>query len=105
MTKSNPTPRSECLHGSFPQPLDLLRRLSNTRLPIHIVDYDEIETLRILKLGGSIKAVIPDAARLPGGLDQAREQPPAIVDEIKRLGRILLDRFTSRPMLARAQWL
>ncbi|MGJ7498297.1 hypothetical protein ACSFA8_24975 [Variovorax sp. RT4R15] len=80
----------------FPRPIDLLQRLANTRLPIRIVDHGEIETLRILKLSGSIKAAIPDAARPPGGLLRSHAQSPATVDEITRLGRILLDRFPSR---------
>lgn len=80
----------------FPRPIDLLQRLANTRLPIRIADHGEIETLRILKLSGSIKAAIPDAARLPGGLQRGHAQSPATVDEITRLGRILLDRFASR---------
>jgi hypothetical protein len=77
---------------AFPRPIDLLQRLADTRLPTHIVDHGEIETLRILKLSGSIKAAIPDAARLQGGL-QRYAQSPATVDEITILGRILLDRF------------
>jgi hypothetical protein len=106
MNPSNKTPWSESLRESFPQPVDLLRRLASARLPLRIVDDGEIETLRILKLGGLIKAAIPDAARLPGGLDQSRGQPPATVDEITRIGRILLDRFAAtRPMLAHAQCL
>ncbi|MDR6536286.1 hypothetical protein [Variovorax soli] len=80
----------------FPRPIDLLQRLANTRLPIRIVDHSEIETLRILKLSGSIKAAIPDAGRPPGGLQRAQAQSPATVDEITRLGRILLERFASR---------
>ena len=80
----------------FPRPIDLLQRLANTRLPIRIVDHGEIETLRILTLSGSIKAAIPDAAQPPGGLLRSHAQSPATVDEITRLGRILLDRFPSR---------
>lgn len=82
--------------GSYPQPIELLRRLANARLPVHVVDHAEIETLRILKLGGSIKAAIPDAARVPGGLDSSYGQLPATVDEITRVGRSLLDLFASR---------
>ncbi|MBT2323623.1 hypothetical protein J7E62_14840 [Variovorax paradoxus] len=85
----------EAPHGSFPQPIDLLQRLASTSLPIHIVDDGEIETLRILKLGGTIKAAIPDAQRLPGGLDCQRGQLSATVSEITRLGRSLLSRFAS----------
>ena len=81
----------------FPRPIDLLQRLANTRLPIRIVDHGEIETLRVLQLSGSIKAAIPDAARVPGGLQRSHAQSPATVDEITRLGRILLERFASRP--------
>jgi hypothetical protein len=86
--------------GPYPQPIELLRRLANARLPVHVVDHAEIETLRILKLGGSIKAAIPDAARVPGGLDSSHGQLPATVDEITRVGRSLLDLFASHRTLA-----
>jgi hypothetical protein len=89
-------PRNETPHGSFPQPLELLQRLANTRLPIHVVDHGEIETLRILKLAGSIKAAIPEAAHPAGGLQRSQRQLPAKVDEITRLGRTMLERF-ARP--------
>lgn len=102
MNKPDRTTIDECPRGSFPAPLDLLRRLANSRLPIHIVDDTEIEILRILKLGGSIKAAIPDAARLPGGLDQARRKMPATVDEITRLGRSMLDLFARGGALTRS---
>jgi hypothetical protein len=107
MNMSHTTSRNECLLGSFPRPIDLLRRLASTRLPIHIADHGEIETLRILKLGGSIKAVIPESPRLPGGLHPSQGQAPATVDEITKLGRILLERFAKRrlPRHTRAQCL
>ena len=107
MNQPHTTTGSECLPGSLPPPVDLLRRLANARLPIRIADHREIETLRILKLGGCIKAAIPDAARLPGGLGPSNRQAPATVGEITRLGRILLDGFAKRPVPAytRAQCL
>jgi hypothetical protein len=86
----------------FPQPIDLLHRLANARLPIRIVDDGDIETLRILKLAGSIKAAIPEATRLPGGLNQPHRQLPATVDEITTIGRSLLYRFANRRPLAPA---
>ncbi|PSL84417.1 hypothetical protein C7T35_11710 [Variovorax sp. WS11] len=61
------------------------------------MDHAEIETLRILKLGGSIKAAIPDATRIPGGLAPSQGQVPATVDEITGVGRSLLDVFARRP--------
>ena len=82
-----------CPREPFLKPIDLLRRLANARLPIHTADLREIEALRILKLGGSIKAAIPEAARLPGGLDQGRSQEPATVAEITHLGRRMLELF------------
>jgi hypothetical protein len=77
----------------FLNPIDLLRRLANVRLPIRTADLCEIEVLRILKLSGAIKAAIPMAERLPGGLDH-REPEPAIVHEITHLGQRMLDLFT-----------
>jgi hypothetical protein len=100
MHTSHIAPRNETPHGSFPQPLELLQRLANTRLPIHVVDHGEIETLRILKLAGSIKAAIPEAAHPAGGLQRSQRQLPAKVDEITRLGRTMLERF-ARPSRAR----
>jgi hypothetical protein len=100
MTESNRTPANESPHEAFPQPIDLLRRLASARLPIRVVDNGDIETLRILKLAGSIKAAIPEATRLPGGLNQPHRQLPATVDEITRIGRSLLSRFASRRTLA-----
>lgn len=96
MHTSHSAPRNEASPGSFPQPLELLQRLANTRLPIRVLDHGEIETLRILKLAGSIKAAIPEAAHPAGGLHRCQRQLPATVDEITRLGRTLLDRF-ARP--------
>ncbi|MGK6307332.1 hypothetical protein [Variovorax sp. DT-64] len=87
---------NEAPHGAFPQPLELLYRLANTRLPIRVVDDGEIETLRILKLAGSIKAAIPEAMHPAGGLHRSQRQLPATVDEITRLGRTMLERF-ARP--------
>ncbi|WP_162579770.1 hypothetical protein [Variovorax sp. PBS-H4] len=95
MHTSHIAPRNEAPNGAFPQPLELLRRLANTSLPIHVVDHGEIETLRILKLAGSIKAAIPEAAHPPGGLHRSPRQLPAKVDEITRLGRKLLERFAA----------
>ena len=102
MNKQEETSMNERSRGSIPDPIDLLRRLANSRLPIHIVDDTEIETLRILKLGGSIKAAIPEAVRLPGGLGQARRQMPATVDEITRVGRSMLDLFARPGALTRS---
>ena len=100
MNQSHPTSTSEPLRGAFPHPIDLLRRLASTSLPIRVADQHVIETLRILKLGGSIRAAIPEASRLPGGLGQADDQASATVDEITRLGRTLLERFAKRRMPA-----
>ena len=100
MHTSHIAPRNETPHGSFPQPLELLQRLANTRLPIRVVDHGEIETLRILKLAGSIRAAIPEAAHPPGGLHRSQRQLPATVDEITRLGRTMLERF-ARPSRGR----
>jgi hypothetical protein len=100
MIESNRTPTNESPHGAFPQPIDLLCRLANARLPIRIVDDGDIETLRILKLAGSIKAAIPEATRLPGGLNQSHRQLPATVDEITTIGRSLLYRFANHRPLA-----
>ncbi|WP_162586216.1 hypothetical protein [Variovorax sp. RA8] len=74
----------------------MLQRLANTKLPIRVVDDGDIETLRILKLAGSIKAAIPEAAHSPGDLHRGQRQLPATVDEITRLGRAMLERF-ARP--------
>jgi hypothetical protein len=57
-----------------------------------------METLRILKLGGTIKAAIPDAPRLPGGLDHSQGRSAATVDEITKVGRRMLDLFAGRQM-------
>ncbi|MBT2323939.1 hypothetical protein J7E62_16455 [Variovorax paradoxus] len=101
MYMSHKTAGTEAPHGSFPRPIDLLQRLADTRLPIRLADQGDIETLRILKLGGCIKAAIPEPARLPGGLDRSPGQSRATVDEITKLGRSLLALF-AKPSTARA---
>jgi len=93
MNKSEGTGTAACPREPFLKPIDLLRRLAAARLPIHTADLREIEALRILKLGGSIKAAIPEAPRLPGGLDPGRSPEPATVAEITHLGRRMLELF------------
>lgn len=100
MNESDKTLANESPYGAFPQPTDLLHRLASARLPIRIVDDGDIETLRILKLAGSIKAATPEAMRLPGGLNLPQRQLPATADEITRIGRSLLSRFANRRTLA-----
>lgn len=100
MHTSHTAPRNEAPHDAFPQPLELLQRLANATLPIRVVDDGEIETLRILKLAGSIKAAIPEAAHPAGDLHRSQRQLPATVDEITRLGRTMLERF-ARPSRGR----
>ena len=93
MNKSERTGTIEFPREQFLKPIDLLRRLANARLPTYIADVREIEALRILKLGGSIKAAIPEALGLPGGLAQGRSLEPATVAEITHLGRRMLELF------------
>lgn len=89
-------PSNEFPRGST-QPIDLLRRLAGARLPVRISDDTDVETLRILKLGGTIKAAIPDAPRVPGGLSP-QGQTVATVSEITKVGRRMLDLFAGRQM-------
>lgn len=94
MNKSSKASATESVRGLVPcRPIDLLHRLARTKLPIRVDDCGEIEILRVLKLGGTIKAAIPETRTQPGGLDTAQRQPPAIVAEITSIGRILLERF------------
>lgn len=86
-------PGNDAPDSAFPRPIDLLQRLAHAKLPIRIIDHGAIETLRILKLAGTIKAAIPEAGRLPGGLAQGQTPFAATVDEITRMGRDLLARF------------
>ena len=64
-----------------------------------VVDQAEIEALCILELSGSVKAAIPAATGVPGGLGQAR-RAPARVDEVTRLGLRMLRHFVPREALA-----
>lgn len=82
------------------QPIELLRQLAGARLPLHIDDHADIETLRILKMGGTIKAAIPDAAWVLGCLDQSQRQAHATVNEITGVGRRMLHLFASRRALS-----
>lgn len=103
MNKSRQTSTIECPPRSPSQPIELLLRVAGARLPLRIDDHADIETLRILKLGGTIKAAIPDEVRVPGGLNQSHRQLHATVDEITRVGRRMLDLFASRRTLSHLQ--
>ena len=95
MKNTHPTRIDDAIGASLPQPIDLLRRLADTPLPARVVDQAEIEALCILELSGSVKAAIPAATGVPGGLGQAR-RAPARVDEVTRLGLRMLRYFVPR---------
>lgn len=96
MNKSPQAPGSDSPQGGLPRPIDLLHRLARTKLPIRVDDCGEIEILRVLKLGGTIKAAIPEARPVSGSHGAAHRQSPATVAEVTSIGRILLERFAPR---------
>jgi hypothetical protein len=94
MNKSVKASATASARGPVPShPIDLLHRLARAKLPIRVYDFGEIEILRVLKLGGTIKAAIPEMPSLPGCLGAAQRQLPATVAEITSIGRFLLERF------------
>lgn len=90
---------ADAIDASLPQPIDLLHRLAHMPLPARVEDQAEIETLCILELSGSVKATIPAATKVPGGLGQTR-RAPARVHEVTRLGLRMLRHFVPREPFA-----
>ena len=70
-------------------PVALLHRITRLPLPLSVTRGSEIDRVRILMLGGHLKATIPPEVRTPGGM----HQPPATVTAITSLGRMLLRSF------------
>lgn len=72
-------------------PLALLHRLAAQRLPIAVSGGRDVDSLRVLRMAGHVKADIPKPVRTLDGYDQ----PPATVEAITALGRSMLRRFPS----------
>ena len=71
-------------------PLELLHALARAPLPLRITDPADIDKLRALQAAGQVRAQIPPARQ---GLGGQEEQPPAVVFEITRLGRMAVQTF------------
>ncbi len=69
--------------------LKLLHRLLKEELPVHLADGADIDMLRVMILAGMAKGTIPPPVRTLSG----HVQPPAVITEITRIGRMMASRF------------
>ena len=72
--------------------LKLLHRLLHEKLPVHLNDGADIDLLRVMILAGLAKGAISPPVRTLSG----HVQPPAVVTEITRIGRMMASRFPQR---------
>jgi hypothetical protein len=72
--------------------IKFLHRLMEEQLPIHLTSGADIDMLRVLILAGLVKGEIPLPVRTLTG----HAQPPAVVLEITRIGRMMASRFPAR---------
>ena len=72
--------------------LKLLHRLKNEKLPVYLNDGADIDMLRVMILAGLVKGTIAAPVRTLSG----HIQPPAMVTEITRIGRMMASRFPMR---------
>jgi hypothetical protein len=59
------------------------------QLPVYLTTGDDIDRLRVLMLAGLVKGEIDPPVRTLSG----HAQPPALVLEITRMGRMMASRF------------
>lgn len=67
----------------------LLHQLAQASLPVNLFSGEEVDSLRVLRLAGHVKATIPLPVRTLHGYDQ----PPATVEAVTPLGHWMLRRF------------
>ncbi len=72
--------------------LILLHKLAMVQLPITLSVGADVDGLRILRMAGHVKAVIPPPERTRSGYTQ----PAAVVMSITPLGQRMLERFPLR---------
>lgn len=72
--------------------LKLLHRLKNEKLPVHLTDGADIDMLRVMILAGLARGTIAAPVRTLSG----HIQPPAVVTEITRIGRMMASKFPVR---------
>jgi hypothetical protein len=72
-------------------PIWFLDRISTMDVPRPIADADHIELLRVLQIGGAVRAMIPAQRRTLQGF----HQEPALLLEVTSAGRRLLRSFCS----------